>query len=879
MSVLARKVMSANVPWGAAADVVDSQWVAQIRAQRQAIDARLERWLTRRVPIEVLVRYRARCIDQWIQAAWQRCQPIPDSAAIFALGGYGREEVFPYSDIDLCILIDPGSVPASHPAIERLIPLLWDCGLPISHTVLSLEQCRAWVATDSCAMTALLEARPIVASPQQIQHVTHPLSLPDVWPARTFFDCKVQERQRRYQQLTDLADQLEPNVKDGPGGLRDLHTLRWLALRLMGTADLRRLQGAGHLSLEEVRALRQHWRQLARLRYGLHCVAQRPEERLRFAQQQALAQYLEPARSATCNASVEALMQQFYRHQAGVQQLTECLLQRMSEWMLDTPATQAMNGYLLSCRGYLQATNTRWPDHDMVQVFTLFMTWVAEPTVRGLHSLTVQRLTQVLPELPSYQQAPLIARTAFMQLLRSPHAITCLLQLARFGVLGRWIPAFDQVTGRMPFDLFHAYTIDQHTLTVLRFFAVFAGMPADPRFPTASRVWPLLPKPELLILAGLLHDLGKGSGKDHSIQGAQEALRFCQAHALDESESQLVSWLVRMHLQLSQVAQTQDTSDPQILRRFASLVGDSQRLHYLLVLTCADVAATNPHVWNSWKERLFADLYYATLRMLQSDLISPRFCQAQRRRTWMNVQELLRQQGWGVAERAQHISRIPIDCFQRFRPDQLVWWLQLLGQTAIGQPVVATRQVGPEPKGVIEIFVYSPDRDGLLAAIVMTLDRIGLDIHRARALNGPGSMVLDFFEVLPNSQQTTLQSSQITTLLLQMLAKDLLEITASVRLMPSRLRHFQVAQDLQFTDLAERARTTMSLRAPNVPGLLAAVCQILRNQRLRVHEAMVASFGERAEDLFQITDLHDACLDDGAKQRIQAEVQAFFALQ
>ena len=844
----------------------DGEWAAQARQSLAQGDARLGRRFDQGDDIDRLVALRARAVDQLIREAWRRCVPSGAGLSLHAVGGYGRGELFPRSDIDVLVLGEPQAQQAQEAAIARLFALLWDAGLAVSHAVRSPAQCTV-AGADQTVLTALIESRPVAADAAAVAALGEAIAPERLWPPREYFIAKREELQARHQRFGDTADNLEPDLKDGPGGLRDLHTLGWMALRAFGVHNLDALVGLGHLGPDEAAALRRERRELARLRYGLHLVANRPEERLRFDYQKALAQRLGYADDPE-SLGVEKMMQRFYRSAGLVRRISDRLLQRFEEQFDGEAVPEALGEGFSLRRGYLAADDPRWPAGDVLQVFALFASWAAHREVRGLHSLTARALAEYLPKLPAYEQASALARERFLGLLRGPRAVETLSRMARLGVLGQWIPAFAQVSGRMQFDLFHVYTVDQHTLMVLRNIALFASGRADERFAIAHEVWPRLRKPELLLLAGLFHDIAKGRGGDHSELGAVDARAFCQAHQLSEGDTELVAWLVEQHLRMSVTAQKQDISDPDVIHRFASVVGSRERLDYLYLLTCADIAGTSPKLWNAWKDRLLADLYFAGRRALREGLEHPAPREDRLREARQSTRALLHVQGLDDATIDRQFAGMPDESFLRFRPEQLAWQATSLTEVEIGGTLVKARRAAPD-NDALEVFVYSPDRDGLFAAIVMTLDRKGYGIHRARVLDAPNAAIFDTFEVLPADSFADGEPEHLAVALREALAGDLQRLRPSRRVVPRQLRHFRFAPRIDFNDSAGGRRTRLSLVAPDRPGLLADVAQVLRSQHLRVHDARIATFGERAEDQFQITDEHDQPLPDASRAALR----------
>ncbi|KGM56494.1 protein-PII uridylyltransferase [Lysobacter arseniciresistens ZS79] len=856
------------------ADVDDAGWAALAREELATADAGFAARFDQGGEIDRLLAERAAAVDALVQAAWQRAIPLEAELALFAVGGYGRGELYPQSDIDLLVMAAPAHSQAHADSLARLFALLWDCGLPVGHAVRSLEQCTEAAVGDITVLTALLEARPLAANEHERRELQSAVSPRQVWPPQAFFEAKRDELLERHARYGDTADNLEPNLKEGPGGLRDVQTLHWIALRVIGTADMESLVAFGQLGADEVATIERERRALARLRYGLHLVAGKREERLRFDYQKLLAARL-GFEDAGGTLAVEQMMQGFYRSASLVLRIGERLLQRFEEQLQGEAEPEPLDELFELRRGYLAARDPDWP-HAPAEVLALFETWARRGETRGLHSHTARALAEALPRFPAYDRADDALRERFMGLLRGAQPVRSLTRMARLGVLGRWIPAFQKVSGRMQFDLFHVYTVDQHTLAVLKYMQAFASGERDPRFALVHEAWPRLRKPELLLLAGLFHDIAKGRGGDHSELGADDARVFCLAMGLGESEAALVEWLVRRHLLMSMTAQKQDIADPDVIHRFATEVADRERLDHLYLLTCADIAGTSPKLWNAWKDRLLADLYSATRLALRRGLEHPLAAEERGAETRTAVRAMLAESGVDDEMVAALFERMPAVGFQRGRADQLAWQADALRESTVGATVVRVRPV-PAHAGALEVFVHAPDADGLFAAIVATLDRAGLAIQQARVLDGPGDTIFDTFEVIPADSRHLPVAADVEQRLARALAGPLEGIRPARRTLPRHLRHFRIAPKIAFDD-GELGRTTLSLVCTDRPGLLADVAQALRNQHMRVHDARIATFGERAEDVFQITattsDGRDRPLDPARQQALSEALLA-----
>ncbi|PJJ96514.1 [protein-PII] uridylyltransferase [Lysobacteraceae bacterium NML03-0222] len=845
-----------------------NSWAQSARSRLAELDTELARRFDAGEPAHLLTRARADGVEALILEAWQALIAADTGLSLLAVGGFGRRGLYPHSDVDLLILRDAPLQPETIEAIAGFIALLWDAHIEVSHAVRSLPECLE-AASDITIHTALMDARWLAGAEDAARQLAALLAAEDIWPRQAYFHAKREELRQRHARFDDTADNLEPNIKEGPGGLRDLQTLRWMSTRVHGTGQLAQLEAMNLIGADERQTLLRAASQLQRLRWGLHLVAGKREERLRFDYQRLLAARLARRESAD-NAAVEQMMQGFYRSAALVLRISERLLQRLEEHLEGSGKPQVLDEHFELRGRWLSVRKPGWPHGDASQIFALFQTWAGLPEDTGLHSESARALAENLALIPPHGEADAALCTQFMQLLRQNQAITTLKRMSKLGVLARWIPAFAQVTGRMQFDLFHVYTVDQHTLALLGNFALFQRGAERQRFSLAYEVWPLLEKPELLLLAGLFHDIGKGRGGDHSELGAADARAFGQAMGLAEHDTELVAWLVEKHLLMSVTAQKQDISDPEVVQRFATVVARRERLDMLYLLTCADIAATSPKLWNSWKDRLLADLYLATRRALQRGLENPLNIAEHRNQTYISAQACLQLAHPLSAEEAGlWLQALPEESFLRGQPEQIAWQAEVLAAAPEASLHVAARALADDESGALEVFVHAPDRDGLFAAIAATLDRAGVAIQQARLLNAANGEVFDILQGLPLDPRRRLSAAEIEKRLLEVLAKpELSTVRAPRRSQPRHLRHFRIPVQISFTPAAAGQRSQLSLVCTDRPGLLSDITQVFRAQGLRVHDARIATFGERAEDIFQLTDAADTPLDEAAQARL-----------
>ena len=814
-----------------------------------------------------LAQRRGESVQRIVVHVWNACMGDVSDAALFAVGGFGRGLLFPHSDVDLLALVGP-SEPARLRALEQCFATLWDIGLKVGHAVRDLPQCRALARQDASVFTSLLDARRLVGDPSMEKGLKAIVDDPALWPPAEYLAVRLSERDARHARYNDTAYNLEPNLKDGPGGLRTLDALRWLGRRLAHADDFDDMVVEGLLDPAEKDTLEQSESTLRRYRFALHLEAGRAEERLLFDYQRALAARLGFQDEHEKNLGVEQFMQGYYRAASQVERLGVQIAERFEE-MLEPPAHAQPVGEDFVRYGKRLAV--RDPDLFMRRPASLVEAFIArlgEPGITGFTAETMRRMHQASALLDGALADDPDVLAAFLRLLQlGAPAVEAMWRMNRHGLLAAILPAFGKVFGRMQYDLFHVYTVDEHTLRVLRNVARFADADAATDFPIACKIWPSLPKPELLLLAALFHDIAKGRGGDHSVLGEEEALAFGRRLGLAEEDTQLIAWLVRWHLLMSTTAQRQDITDPDVVHRFADTVGTSTRLDYLYLLTIADIIGTSPKLWNGWKDRLLADLYTSTRYALHSEEELPSDAKARVRSCSEQALALLEQEGF-TADVCERVWRgFPESSFLRHRPEQIAWQTSAILRAKGATPLV---EVHPKSvRGTTELFVYVPDRDGLFAAVTAMLDRLHFSVMEARILSSPTGMALDTFLLLEADTQqpaTPERAEELKQRLHRALSQPGHVHQPSRRSMSRHLKHFQAAPKIAFSTL--NGRTRLALVCSDRPGLLAAVTQGMMDAGVRVHDARIATFGERVEDFFLITDRHDAPLSIELQDRL-----------
>ena len=825
---------------------------------------------------ELLAHARADVVSAVCGHVWSACVGDTGDAALFAIGGFGHGVLFPFSDIDLLVLHDADPEPSLMRALEAFFGCLWDVGLKPGQAVRTLTQCRELAAADVSVFTSLLDARRLAGAERFVQTLRALIDDPALWPPDAYLAAKLDERARRHARFDDTTHNLEPDLKDGPGGLRNLDLIRWLGKRLIGTPDLDGLVAAHLLEASERDALRDARAVLRRIRYGLHLEAGRAEERLLFDWQRALAARLgyEDVNTAG-NAAVERFMQDYFRAAGVAERLLTQLLERLHEHLHPLPPPRNLDEHFVMRGKRLELRDIGWLLAAPEGLIEVFIKRYEVLDCAGITAATMRAVEHALVAHGTMLSRDPAVLAAFLGLLRRGAAAVRVLEaLNRHGVLAAILPSFARVVGRMQYDLFHVYTVDEHTLRVLRNIARYASPEARAALPLACDAFARLAKPEILLLAGLFHDIAKGRGGDHSVLGETEARAFCRNLGLGEDDTEEVAWLVRWHLMMSVTAQRQDIADPEVVHRFAVQVGDWDRLDMLYLLTIADITGTSPKLWNSWKDRLLADLYVSARYVLRRDLERPARAEVRVGEVRERTLALLAEKGVDRAAAAAILDAFPDAALLRQRPELLAWQVNAVLSSGGTSTVVVVRP--PDVRGGTELFVCTPDRDGVFAAVAATLDRLRLDVVAARVMSSRDGRALDTFTVLEAGAQAPVpveRAADLQGALERVLGAPVLRTQPAHRGLTRRLRHFQRPPRIDFHGGDGQPLTRLALVCSDRPGLLVAIAQAFLDARVRVHDARIATFGDQVEDFFELSDSHDAPLGEARQQSLREALQ------
>ena len=824
-------------------------------------------------PVEELVHARAALIDAVLRAAWRKHCAAQESWALVAVGGYGRGELHPASDIDILLLVPQAPDGGGSAAVERLVAFLWDIGLEVGHSVRTVAECAEESVGNVSVMTTLLESRLLAGGPALLRAMRTALGPERIWPVKQFFEAKVHEQTERHLKANDTAYNLEPNVKTGPGGLRDIQTIAWVAKRHFGADTLDGLVTHGFLTEAELRRLKQAQAFLWKARFGLHTLNGRREDRLLFDHQLRLAKSF-GYEDASYTLAVEQFMQRYYRTVMDVSLLNELLLELFREAILsESEPPRPLNARFQVRNGSLEAVSEEVFARTPSALLEMFVILQQNPEIRGVRASTMRAVAKNLWLIDEeFRQNPRHHRL-FLEILRAPVGVTHeLRRMNTYGVLGRYIPAFGRVVGRMQYDLFHAYTVDAHTLFVVSNLRRFAIPRYDHELPDASRVMQQLPKSEVAYLAALFHDIAKGRGGDHSELGAVDAEAFCLEQGLSPYDARLVAWLVRNHLELSITSQKQDIGDPQVINAFARKVGDETHLDYLYVLTCADVRGTNPKLWNSWKASLFREFYQRVKRALRRGLESPIDAEHLVRETQDAARRLLLEYGIAEAAIVASWTRFTPGYFLQHSPEEIAWHTRLLAErdAASDEPLVAL-----EPRsvrGTTAALIFARPRRHGFARTTAALDQLGLNIVDARITPTGDGFSLDLYHLLEDDGAPITDSdrqAEIECALWRSLQGPADAPFAVSRRAPRQARMFHTPTHMALSVDERNRRSVLELTAGDRPGLLCDVGKVLMAERVELHAAKIMTVGERAEDVFYLTDFDNRPLSASATERLK----------
>jgi len=826
--------------------------------------------------VNILVHEHARFLDALLTLAWERFNWNENlrswrktRISLIAVGGYGRGELHPSSDIDLLILLERNHYQLHASNIQSFLTLLWDIGLEVGHSVRSIKDSRHLARADVTVITAMMEARTIAGNDELRALMVKQTAVRRMWSAKAFFEAKINEQYDRHQKSDHTEYSLEPNVKTSPGGLRDIQTVMWIAKRRFGAVTFEDLVEKHFLTPSERDILADGQSLLWKIRFGLHAITGKAEDRLLFEYQKELSSLL--GFEDNDQLAVEQFMQQYYLSAMQIRMVTELLLQHFDEAILranERVRISPVDKYFRIANNYIEVTSPDVFVRHPPALLKIFVAMGKDADIKGIRAATV-RLIQASVDLidDQFRSNPEVTEL-FLTLLRSgEHLFSQLRRMERYGILGAYIPEFQHIIGQMQFDLFHIYTVDAHTLQVVRNMRRFRYKNREQEFPIAAHIHARLPKIELLYIAGLYHDIAKGMGGDHSQLGEDMAVSFCERHGLSTWDTNLVAWLVRNHLVMSGTAQRKDISDPEVIREFALFVADQVRLDYLYALTVADINATNPTLWNGWRASLMRGLYLETKKQLRQGLENYVDRSEYIHENQEHAISRLAEHGLTLSEIMEAWGHVDEDYFVRESISDISWHtIGIHEHEDNNVPLVLIRNgsVTRRDEGATHIFIHSHKRATLFRDSVNALVRLNLDIVDARIAESVSGFMFYTFIILNDQGKPVSEGSQFenirSTLLRHIMSDD--EISPKPHRTPRILKPFSFKTEIILSHDEARGHTILQVTTPDRPGLLALISDVFMTYRLQLLNARITTLGERVEDLFYLVDADGNMLED-----------------
>ena len=829
--------------------MIDFAVVAEWRKQHDADRKRLiDDYLAQR-RAGLLLRGLSRAADRLLLKVW-RAHGLPAGAALVAVGGYGRDELYPQSDVDLLILLDDVLPVEQEAAFEPLIGLLWDLGLAVGHSVRRLSECLSEAEADITVQTNLLESRLLAGN--KALYVRYRTAFASHLDPAAFFEAKRLEQRNRHGRFADRALLLEPNLKESPGGLRDVQTASWVCRAAGLPADFTGFARAGMMNIAEARLMNQRLAFLSHLRIRLHLAANRREDRLLFEFQERLAAEL-GYRAAGHRRASEQLMQRYFQAARELSLANEfilgCVRERLHPDQPRQPLADAPDFAVRDNR--LDLIDSDLFDKRPAALLETFLVLQRQPTLSGLTPALLRGLWRARDRVDAAFRRDPGNRARFIALFRQPRGLTLAMRLMhRLGLLGRYLPAFGRISGQMQHDLYHIHPVDEHTLMVLRNLRRMAMPEYAHELPFAHRVMREFAHPDRLYLAALFHDIAKGRGGDHSRLGMADARRFCRNHGLDKREAEEVAWLVGEHLSLSSTAQKQDLADPEVIAAFAQRCGRLERLTGLYLLTVADIRGTNPGIWNSWKDKLTRELYLAARRRLEGH--APQADQLETRKE--EARATLRLYGFSAGAETRLWRQLDDIYFLRHEAQEIAWHTRRLLPLLGREEVIVRARLAPIGEGV-EVLVHAPDEPALFARICGFFAGMRYSVLQARIHTTRDGHALDTFLVMDEQSRTAYRD--ILNYIEFELAAALKTRAPLADIAPGRLprqmRAFPLRPEAMLSAGVDADHWLLTVTAGDRPGLLYDIARQLGRHGVLIRTARINTLGQRVEDVFVVS--------------------------
>ena len=827
------------------------------------------------VDIAQILKSRSRLIDGLLQEMWQKHHlDALNQLTLVAVGGYGREEMHPASDVDLLILLAKEPDAETETKLSDFVTELWDLGLEIGHSVRTLDECIEEATADLTVITNLIESRYLCGKVDLFEHLKTHIAAEKIWSSKEFFLAKITEQEQRYERFGDTAYRVEPNLKEGPGGLRDIQTIGWIVLREYGIGSLEtlsKLHDNDLLNPKEYQSLIEDRNFLWKVRFVLHRLTGRKEDRLLFDHQRHLAHSFGYTVDAK-NQSIEAFMQRYYKTITELERLNEILLGLLREHILEDtkPATIAINESFNNENNYLDLTEkNRFKTHPptFLHIFHLLQ---LHPELKGLTPQTIRELRRHLHLVDEDFRNDETNKALFIKIISQPERVNFVLRrMNRYGLLAAYIPAFANIVGRMQYDLFHAFTVDDHTLNVVRNIRRLSTPKGAADDPFCSELFNKMEKPMILVLAGIFHDIAKGREGSHSELGAVDALNFCREHNLSEKDSETVRWLVEQHLLLSGVAQRKDINDPEVIRELTKVVNTQELLDYLYVLTISDIKGTNPTLLTSWKHSLLKELHHQASQFLAYEASVANhddFVKTQIDEKKKAVLRRLEKENKDNSNCLSYWLRFDDDYFQQFSKERLYWHISEISDKQFTGNII--RVADSHKKDSSVLLIYGQDQKDLFVKVTSSIEQQRLNIVGASITSTKDDYDLHTFYLLDRNGKM-LDSEEEKKQLLESVQANIeqtqLTYNFSHHRLPRQLKHFDTETTVNFALNESLQQTIITIKTADGVGLLTRIAEVFSQYGLTIHTARITTLGEIAEDIFQVTSSSGKMITDEDK--------------
>ncbi|MEE2684441.1 MAG: [protein-PII] uridylyltransferase [Pseudomonadota bacterium] len=841
----------------------------------------LEKKFLGKLNIENIIKKRSIEIDLIISDAFKIfLSEFTDKISLISVGGYGRSELHPCSDIDLLIITNNKRNNQINKSITKFITFLWDIGLDVGHSVRTNKENIQLARKDQTIYTTIIENRYLCGSKKLYKDFKDSIFLDNLWEIKSYFNNKVKEQRLRHARYDDTAYKLEPNLKGSPGGLRDIHVFFWIAKKYLKNNNVDAVIKSNLISKIQYKELMKSRSLLWKMRFGLHMITNRSEDRLLFNHQIKLAKLL-GYKKTKHKLAIEILMQDYYRAVMEINNTSEVLMQILEEKIFnkDDKIIENIDDDFRIINGYIEAKKENIFSINTSNLLKVFLLLTKNPKSKGIGAKTITLIKRNRHLINKSFINNKINQNIFLDILKAPKGVTIALRkMNTYGILGLYIPSFGKIVGHMQYDLFHTYTVDAHTLFVVENLREVSLTENNHKNLKSSTIMQSLDKPYIAYLAAIFHDIAKGRGGDHSELGSIEAEQFCLNHGLSTYDSRLVGWLVKNHLLLSVTAQKKDLNDPEVIREFITVVGDQIHLDYLYVLTVADVKATNPKTWNSWKAALFWELYLISKSALMRGKTNLIDSEELIKEKLSKVEEILEidslEPDNSLIKKFDIWKDFTEEYFLRHKPNEIAWHTRVLSTNNSNVILNINNNL---VSGLSALMILAPYKIRSFIRATAALDKLGISIVDARiVLLSKKDQVLHTYFIL-NSEGKMISDKAFTEQILFNLSQDLNKKSydnIKINRKASRqVRVFSTPTKINLSKDSGNNRTVLELIAQDQPGLLAKLGKVFFDLNIRLQNAKISTIGERAEDVFFITNAKNQALGLNACDKLSRSIK------